>query len=120
MDNGITQTGHQVFATGPLLVIGDQVGLHKYRATIGEPDRGRSRKGDILELIDDIDAIFIGQLMQETAGAGSANLVHVEIQRVGIDQRDVFGVLAADFENGVHLRVHFDRPSGVSRDFIDD
>ena len=86
MHNRIAKTGHQVLAGSTFLVIGDQIRLHEYGAPIGEFDRGPGRKRDILKFTHNIDAVFVGQLMQETAGAGGANLVHVEIQGVGIDQ----------------------------------
>ena len=78
------------------------------------------REGDFLKFPDNIDAIFVGQFMQKTAGAGGADLVHVKIKGIGVDDGDIFGILTADLKNGVHFRIDLHRPSGMGRDFIDD
>ena len=58
--------------------------------------------------------------MQEAAGPGGADLVHVEVQRVAAVNPDVLRVLATDLEHGVYCRVPVHRGSSVGGDLVHD
>ena len=64
--------------------------------------------------------MLVGQLMEKASRAGGADLVHVEVERVGVADGDVFRVLTADLDDRVHGRVDFNGAAGVRRDLVDD
>ena len=62
----------------------------------------------------------MGRFLQERAGPRRTSLVHRVVGGDGIDDIGVFGVLAADFKNGVHLWIKIDRRCRMGDDFVDD
>jgi len=63
---------------------------------------------------------FPGRFFQEGAGPGAAGLVHGIIVGHAVGEKGVFGILSAEFENGIDLRVVEGGGGGVGNDFIDD
>jgi len=55
-------------------VIGHQVGLHEHRAALGQLQGRFGGECDVLELTDDIDAVFVGEFMQEAARSAAQTL----------------------------------------------
>ena len=63
---------------------------------------------------------FISGFFQKRTGAGRTGLVHGIIRRHPVGDIGVFGILTADFKNGVHFGVKIDGSGGMRDDFVDD
>jgi len=64
------------------------------------------------------DAQLLGQFVDETAGAGSAGLVHAVVQRDAVRQVDVLAVLPAQFKDRIHARINVPRRARLRRDLV--
>jgi hypothetical protein len=69
--------------------------------------------------VGNLDAQHIRQLVDETAGARGAGLVHLVIHHHAPALDDQLGVLPADLDN-VGLRVYFGGSPGLRRNFVFD
>ena len=80
----------------------------------------RPLQGDLGDFLHFHPEGLEGRFFQEGAGARRAGFVHGVIGGNRVGDVGVLGVLAADFENGVHLGVEIDRGRGVGDDLVDD
>ena len=78
--------------------------LHEHRAALAQVNRGLSREGKRAVLRQG-DGETRRLLLDEGAGACSADLVHLEVHNAAVAHAHVLGVLAAYLEDGLHLRV---------------
>ncbi|OPY91763.1 MAG: hypothetical protein A4E73_01811 [Syntrophaceae bacterium PtaU1.Bin231] len=120
VNNGITETADEVLPQHALLVVGYEIRLHEHRAALRQLHGPLRGQGDVLKFADDVDSMLVGQLMEKTPGAGGADLVHVEVQRVRIGDGNVFGILAPDFEDRIDGAVDLHGSAGVGRDLVED
>ena len=77
-------------------------------------------KRPVFELLLDADAEPLRLLFKERAGARGAGLVHLEVDDRAVPEADIFRVLSADLEDGVHGRVDGGGGSGLRRDLVPD
>ena len=91
--------------------------LHEHRAALAQVDGAFCRKRQ-RAVIGKRDAQPPGLLLDEAAGAGRAHLVHLEVGHLAVRQTDVLGILPADFEHGIDLRVGLGRAARLRRDLV--
>jgi len=120
VDNGVAEPGDEILPRDAFLVVGHEIRLHEHGAAFGQFHRCCGGESDLLEFAHDVDPVLVGQFMQKAARPGGADLVHVEVERVGIGDGNVFRVLTADLDDRVHGRVDFNGAACVSRDLVDD
>ncbi len=77
--------------------------------------RGREREGTVIR---DCDAEACRLFLNKGACSRRADLVHLEIDDLPVTQRDVLGVLPADFEDSVYLRVCVRGAGRLARDLV--
>ena len=92
--------------------------LDKDGAALAEVDGGRGGKRE-RAVVADGDAESGRLLLDEGARARRADLVHLEVHDLPRAQRDVLGVLPADLEHGVYLRVRVGCARRLARDLVD-
>jgi len=85
-----------------------------------EADRRAARQGQSRELFFDGDAQPLGLLLKETAGAGGADVVHLEVHHHAVVQADVLGILSADFEDGIHVGHDVSGAASLGGDLVAD
>ena len=114
----IDQPGDDVLARLALLECDADVGIDERRAGRLELHRGRCGERGPGDLRHRDAEVPLGALFQERAGAGGAGVVHRVIDGHAVPEEDVLGVLAADLEDGVHVRVEVGRARGMGRDLV--
>ncbi len=118
IDDGVGQSADQVVGRQPTLAVIVDIALHEDGASVAQKHRIVAGQGRLAEFLLDIQAQPLGLLLQERAGPGGADLVHGEVHDRSVLQGDVFGVLPADLEDGVHVLIELHRPAGVRADLV--
>ncbi len=115
----VDQPRDDVLLFDPFVGGGLDVGADERGALIVEVGGAASREGDGLDpLVVDAETL-VRRLLQKRAGARRARLVHGVVRGHPVGEMGVLGVLPADLEDGVHLRVEVGRAGGVGDDLVD-
>ncbi len=116
----VHQPGDDVLVGHPLVDGVLDVRGDEGRALVVEVGRLTPLEGDRGDLLHAHAQGFEGRFLQKRAGAGRTGLVHGVVRGHAVGDVGVLGVLAADFEDGVHLGVEVHRRGGVGDDLVDD
>jgi len=100
--HGVGQAGHDPIEGSAPLKVAVDIAFHEDRAALAKPYGLLARQGDARKIVLDSDAEFFGAFLQEAPGAGRTGFVHGKVDYDPLFEADELGVLAADFENGVH------------------
>ena len=91
--------------------------LHEDRATLAQIDRCFARKRE-RSVLGERYGETSGLLLDKAARSGSANLVHLKVGDLPAGERDELGILSADLEDGVDLRVGMCRAGSLAGDLV--
>jgi len=95
------------------------VGLNENGAAFAHARRLPGGKRQTVELAAlEVHAEPLGLFLDETAGAGGADLVHREVHDRAIVETDELRVLAADLEDRVDALIDLGRRRGVGGDLV--
>ena len=116
-DHGRQHGGGQVLAGGPLVDQGLEVGLGEHPAARGNGVQGGVAAGELVQA-GGVGVEQLGHLVDKGPGASRAGTVHTLLGG-GVEVGDL-GVLAAELDNDVGLRVPTAHGLGLGNDLLDE
>ena len=116
--DGIDQPSNYILLADPLIISVFNVGGNECRALVVEIRRPTALQCPVSNLFHFDAQRLPGGLFKEGAGAGGAGLIHGVIAGNSVGNVSVFGILTADFEDGIYIFIEMNSGLGMSDDFI--